>query len=153
MPIEGSLEVRTGGPTGTRQLLVDASGMQDGSARLASHWQMISWQLLAGSLASYMWTCKEGIWQVQDVEAVVSVTGGASATVDVLVCAGVTAPGSGTTQLTAVLDVQETAPFRARGTLIAAPTQLFRGDSVAVNFGGTLTGLVGLLSVQMKRVG
>lgn len=151
MPTFSNVQV-VSSPNGTPVVTLDETGMKDGSNRYFAGWQAISWPLLAGSLASYMWTCKEGVWQVADVEAVVSVTGGSGATIDVLVCAGVTAPGSGVTQLSAVLDVQETAPFRARGTLIAAPTKLYRGDSVAMNIGGTLTGLVGLLSVQVKRI-
>lgn len=152
MSIESTLIVIGSGTLAAPDFTVDAGGIKGPSSRYVAAWQSVSWPLLAGSLASFVWTCKEGVWQVADVEAVVSVTGGASATVDVLACAGVTAPGSGVTQLTVVLDVQEPAPFRARGTIITTPTKLYRGDNVAVNFGGTLTGLVGLLSVQMVKV-
>lgn len=152
MPVDSSITIYDDGPTAVPVLTLDKNGISDRSSRYHSAWQNVSWPLLAASLSSYIWTCKEGIWQVQDVEAVVTVTGGSSATVDLLVCSGVTAPASGTSQLTAVLDIQETAPFRARGTLITTPTKLVRGDSLAVVFGGTLTGLVGLMSVQVKRV-
>lgn len=113
----------------------------------------LTWPLLAGSLASYIWTCRVGVWSVVGIKAACTVSGGASATIDVLVCSGVTAIASGVTQLTAVLDVQETAPFKALGTLITTPTLIYPGDNLAMAIGGTLTGLVGVLTVSIKRVG
>lgn len=112
-----------------------------------------TWPLLAGSLSTYIWTCDTGVWSVVGIRATASVSGGSGATIDVLVCSGLTAIASGISQLSAVLDVQETAPFKANGALIATPTLIYPGDSLAIAVGGTLTGLVGVLTVSTKRVG
>jgi hypothetical protein len=148
---ERSLEIVDA--TGGRVMLLDGDvGVQGVDGAMFNPGDIIRWPLLAASLSSYIWRCQAGIWVVSDVSALVSVTGGSSATVDVYVCTGVTAPGSGTTQLTAPIDVQETAPFLALGTLIASPTRIYPGNSVAAVFAGTLTGLVGVLTVGVKRV-
>jgi len=86
------------------------------------------------------------------VNAKVSVTGGTSCTVDLLVSPGVVAP-AGTTQLTAAIDIEETAPFSRNGVLIASPTRIFPGDSISRVIAGTPGSLEGLLTVQLKRVG
>lgn len=152
MSREQSIEVVGAGPTGTRSLLLDADGMQDVNANFAYLAQDLTWPLLAASVDSYIWTCVEGVWQITAARSIISVTGGASAAVMLEYCSGVTAVGSGVDQLTAALDLQETAPDRQNGVLIASPNEIFPGDSIGADFSGTLTGLVGCLTVQIKRV-
>lgn len=129
-----------------------SDSVKDGSGRVVQASEFIFDRLFATPLAAYMWTCLEGVWQVQAVNAKCSVTGGASCTCDVLVCSGVVAPGSGTTQLTTVLDIEATAPFSVNGVLIATPTSIFPGDSVARVIAGTVGSVEGLLTVQLKRI-
>jgi hypothetical protein len=152
MPIQQSISIVGPGPTGTPVLTADETGLKDGSNRIFNAFVNISVPLLATPVANYIWRCRFGVWQVEYVSALVRVTGSTSCTCDVLVCQGVEAVASGVTQLGAVMDLEETAPFQAVPALIAAPTSIFPGDSVAFNYGGTATGLIGLLTVIVKRI-
>ena len=138
--------------TGATILTVDETGMKDSQSRVFQSSEFIFDRIFATPLAAYMWTCLEGVWRVQAVNANMSVTGGAGCTVTVLVCPNGTAPGSGTAQLTAPMDIEETAPFSVNGTLIAAPTAIFPGMSVARLIAGTVGSVEGLLTVQLKRI-
>ena len=149
MSIERSIQVV--GSTGVPVITIDERGIVDSQSRLET--REITCSLVAVPVANYIWTCVAGVWVIQQIDVLVRVTGGTAATLDVLVCQQVEAVASGVTQLlTAVADVEETAPFRLRPALIATPTQIFPGDSVAYNLGGTATGLIGLLQVLVKRV-
>lgn len=128
---------------------VDETGVRDGTSRYDSI--TVTDRLFATPLAAYMWTCLEGIWQVQSVNAKVSVTGGTSCVVDVLVSSGVTAP-AGTTQLTGTMDIEATAPFSVNGVVIASPTMILVGDSLSRVIAGTPGSLEGVLTVQLKRI-
>lgn len=151
MPIMRSLEIVNA--TGGRVMLLDGdAGVQAPGGALFDPGHIIQWPLLAASVDTYVWTNPSGVWEVESVRTIISVSGGTSAVVDVRVCSGVTAPASGVTQLTATLDLEETAPAKATGTLIAVPTRIFPGDSVALDFGGTLTGLVGAITIKLKKV-
>jgi hypothetical protein len=110
-------------------------------------------ELLAASVDKHIWACTEGRWQVSGVTEIHSVAGGSGAQVDVKVTSGVTAPASGTTQLGSVVDLTVTANTVQQKALIASPTVIGPGDTVALDFGGTLTALVGIISVSVKRVG
>lgn len=150
MPIQSNLTIV--GPTGSPVLTADELGLRDASSRRFSAFVEVATPLLATPVANYIWRCKYGVWQVEYVDALVRVTGSTSCTCDVLVCQGVEAVASGVSQLGTVMDLEETAPFQAVPALIASPTQIFPGDSVAFNYGGTATGLIGLLTVILKRV-
>jgi len=152
MSVERSLIIRGRGPTGATVLTLDDDGMKDSSNRIFNAFVNVQAQLLATPVANYIWRCRFGVWQVEYVNALVRVTGGTGCTCDVLVCQQVEAVASGVSQLTAVMDLEETAPFQATPALIASPTEIFPGDSVAFNYGGTATGLIGLLTVVIKRV-
>lgn len=129
---------------------VDGDGVRDATDRLTT--KTLETRLFATPLAAYMWRCTEGVWQVEYAVADCSVTGGTSCTCDVLVCASAVAPGSGTTQLSAVMDIEATAPFAVSGALIASPTQIFPGMLVARVIAGTPGSLEGILTVQLKRI-
>jgi len=60
---------------------------------------------------------------------------------------------SGTAQLAAAVDLTAVAPSHVFPALIASPTLIMRGDGVALDYSGTLTGLVGTLSITLGRVG
>ena len=154
MSIETSITIRDKGVAGvdTTFLTLDKRGMLDQSSRYFNAFEHLNVPLLATPVANYIWRCKFGVWVVEHVDALVRVTGGSGCTCDILVCQGVEAVASGVTQLGAVMDLEETAPFQAVPALIASPTQIFPGDSVAFNYGGTATGLIGLLNVVIKRV-
>lgn len=149
MPRESSLEIV--GPTGATVVTFDERGIVYSGGVLER--KQINYTLVAVPVATYIFECITGIWKVETVSVLARVTGGAAATLDVLVCQQVEAVASGVTQLGAVVDIEETAPFRARPALIAALTEIFPGDSVAVNLGGTATGIIGLLTVVLKKVG
>jgi len=138
--------------TGQVLFNVDDTGAKDGTGRVFQASKFISDRLFATPLASYIWTCLEGVWQVQAASAMVSVTGGASTTCSVLVCTAAEAPGSGVAQLTGAMDIEATAPFLVNGVLIASPTLILPGMSVARVIAGTPASLEGALTVQLKRV-
>jgi hypothetical protein len=152
MSIEQSLIIKGRGPTGTTIITIDDRGILDADSRIFNAFVHAQAPLLATPVANYIWRCKYGVWQVEYVDALVRVTGSTGCTCDVLVCQQVEAVASGVSQLTAVMDLEETAPFQAVPALIASPTAIFPGDSVAFNYGGTATGLIGLLTVILKRV-
>ena len=93
-------------------LTLNRNGIVDDSSRRLPFFTSISKELIATSVDTYLWTCPEGIWEVSRAEAIVSVTGGAGADVMVEHVTGVVAPASGTDQLTAVIDIQETAHLK-----------------------------------------
>lgn len=109
--------------------------------------------LLAASVDNYIWSVTEGTWKVTDVVADQTVAGGSGATVDVKACDGTTAPASGTTQLSAAIDLATAGNNgkSVRGAVIAAPTSLVPGMRLAADFSGTLTALVGKLTVCVQR--
>jgi len=95
----------------------------------------------------------EGIWVVDKVLIYQRVLG-TSITFDVLWVASGTAIGSGTTQLTGTIDGSAAGNNLkyVLGTLIAAPTQSGPGTILGVNIGGTVTGFIGSVQVDVKRI-
>lgn len=150
MPIVSNLTVVD--KSGNTIFNVDDTGVKDGTNRIFDGTKTLETRIFATPLAAYMWRCQEGVWQITAVGADCSVTGGAGTTVDVLVCSAAIAPGSGATQLTAAIDIEETAPFQRNGTLIASPTRIFPGMLIARVFAGTVASVEGILTVQIKRV-
>ena len=76
---------------------------------------------------------------------------GSAVTITVKTTAGVVAPASGTDQLTATLDLKGTADTLQTGTMIATPTDIFPGNTVAIDVTGTLTVVVAHLTVHLMR--
>lgn len=92
-----------------------------------------------------------GEWYVAGVTSAFS-TASASATVQVEVANGTTAPGSGTNQLQSALALSGTANTPSNGTLIASPTKVTAGGRINLIFAGTSTGLAnGCVTVLLKR--
>lgn len=110
-------------------------------------------QLRATSVDSYVTFFSHGVWQVQRVISGVTVNGGAGATAMLTYCAGATAPASGVDQLTAAVDLNAgTEPYVIPYAAVAAPAKFRPGDSLGLVMAGTLTALVGALTVFLKRI-
>lgn len=148
------------GAVGTVIFTVDSTGikatspakfMQDGF--IISSPPIISSELLASSVDKHLFTVTEGRWQVTYATEIHTVVGGAGAQVDVKVSTDTQAPASGTTQLDSVFDLTTTVNTVVNKALIASPTVLGPGDRVSLDFGGTLTGLVGVINIGLGRVG
>ena len=84
--------------------------------------------------------------------AVAETLGGAGATVTVERLTGVQVPGAGTAQLSAALALNAVAHQVQNGTVKANPDTFQIGDRVGIVMAGTLTGLVGMVAVTLKRV-
>lgn len=141
---------------GNTVLLIDGSvagGLgSGGSSLLFSPYKTIVWPLLAASVDSFVWVNSAGVWQLVAASSIISASGGTSAAVQIRVGDAATAIASATAQLSAALDLEETAPDKKNGTLIASPTKIYPGMVVSVDFSGTLTALVGVLTMDFKRV-
>jgi hypothetical protein len=156
VPIEQALSIRGRANTlGVAPLVaeMDELGLRDSIGRYFSPYVSLSWPLLVGSISSFVWHCHEGLWQVNSVSTAHTVVGGAGAAASVIVCPQAVAIGSGVAQQTAVSDLTITAPAYRFATLIASPTVMSRGDALAVLMAGTLTGLVGVMQILVKRIG
>jgi len=156
MPKQPDLEIVGDGPTGSTILTLDKNGVLFATgSRYLHNLVAITSELLAASLDKHIWICREGVWQVVSVQEIHSVAGtdAGAVTLDVKTTSGVTAPASGTTQLTGTINLKATANTLQNGTLIAAPTKMFPGDTLALDFTGTLTAVVGLCTVHIARVG
>lgn len=148
--VEGSIKIIN--RAGTTLFESDDIGLKNSLGYYISHQDRITQALLAGSVSNYLWTPQEGSWIVTSVASTHGVVGGASAAVMPVVCSGSVAVASGTPQLVTALDLTLTAPRSQYGTLIATPTPMYRGDALALLFSGTLTNLVGSITVQIARV-
>lgn len=94
-------------------------------------------------------------YEVVDATAVYDVVGGSGAQADVMIVPSGTALASGTSCLASVFDLTATAriPYRKALTTTAANRLVKPGDSVAIDTGGTLTGLTGLVvQVELRPV-
>lgn len=120
--------------------------------------QTINVELLAASVDKWVFIAN-GAYQVVSIEEIHSVVGGASAAVKARKVTGVAAPGaaaSGTVVefATAGFDLTATANTTQTATLssTAADLQLADGDKIGLDFSGTLTGLVGVLTITLKAI-
>jgi hypothetical protein len=82
-----------------------------------------------------------------------SVVGGAAATAIVKKVTGSQAPGAGTDMMSAAFDLTATVNVEQNGALAAAATlRLAPGDCLGITLAGTLTGLVGIVTVLLQRI-
>lgn len=108
--------------------------------------------LVATSVSGPIFECDDN-YQVVSVSAVAETVGGASAAVTVERLTGTTAPGSGVAQLSATIDLAANAHVVKNGTLKAGGSDTFaKGDRLGIVMSGTLTALVGHITVVVKRV-
>jgi hypothetical protein len=80
------------------------------------------------------------------------VIGGAGATVTVEALTGTQAPGAGVAQITAPLALNGVAHTVLNGVMVAAPQTITAGQRFGLVMAGTLTGLVGVITVAVQRV-
>jgi hypothetical protein len=109
-------------------------------------------------LAQYIFT-SDGYYEIEAVTVNHDVNGGAGATIDLVKCATGTTPASGvstlgsTFALSAGADTSQTKTRNA-GQLSSTLSRLslIPGDSLAVVYAGTLTGLLGVAcTVRLRR--
>jgi hypothetical protein len=83
---------------------------------------------------------------------------GAAVSLDVKKCTGTTAPASGTTVLASTFDLKSTintvvTKNATSGlTTTLANRKLDTGDRLALDYTGTLTALVGIVTIEIKRL-
>jgi hypothetical protein len=135
---------------------IDSSGdleYQDaGTKRVVPKVVMVTVDVNATSVDKHVFIAGDA-YQVVAVKHIVS-TGAAGATVDVKKCTGTTAPASGTTVVSAALALDATSNTTTTATLssTAADLLLASGDRLSLDFTGTLTGLVGMVQLYLRRV-
>jgi hypothetical protein len=113
----------------------------------------------AGAQVDGYFFTSDGYYEVDYAGCTYDVAGGASAAVQLRKCASGTTIASGTALLTTAFDLTAAAdtPQRksvAAGTMTTtvADRQLIPGDSLALDFSGTLTGLLGVgVTVRLRR--
>lgn len=118
---------------------------------------MVNSELLAASVDKWVFIADRA-YTVKSIKEIHSVAGGAAAAVAVRkVTADASAPGAGAGAnvkelLTAGFDLTATANTLATGTLTAttADLSLAAGDRIGLDFSGTLTGLVGILTIELQ---
>ena len=101
-----------------------------------------------------IWSPPEGVWVVDKVMSHRRVVC-ASGTADIMVCASGVAPASGVTQLSAanaLLLSTPAADVLANHALATILTECGPGSYFALHLAGTLTNLVGTLTVEFKRL-
>jgi hypothetical protein len=135
-------------------LRMDERGIGDVNGDLVTFHPSYIWQLLAGSVDSYIWTngFTAAVYRLFAARVNTTVAGGAGANLQIVHCAQGGAIASGTPQLTGVIDLTVAAPGKLSGVLIASPTDILPGDSLAVDFNGTLSPLVGVLTFFLRKV-
>lgn len=123
----------------------------DGTERVYSDVFSESFLVNASSVDSHCFIADKA-YKVVRVRHVVS-TGASGATVDIKKCTGTQAPAAGTTVLNAALDLNATANTTTSATLTgtAANLLLAAGDRLSLDFSGTLTGLVGTVTIYLAR--
>lgn len=142
---------------GSAGIWVDASNTPkynpDGTARNLAPFQ-VSIPVDATSVDTNVFIAPVACKLVRAQEAH-SVVGGASAAVDVKKCTGTTAPASGTSMLASAFDLTSGVAINTvTDKTLAAPATvtLAAGDRVALDFSGTLTGLVGSVTLTFVQV-
>ena len=107
-------------------------------------------------LAQYVFV-SDGYYEVIEAREAHTVAGGSGAAMQVRKCAAGTAPGSGTAMLGTAFDLNATADtpqYRSHsaGNIVEAASQIEPGQSIAVSYAGTLTGLLGVgLTLVLRR--
>lgn len=124
----------------------------DGTVRNLAPWsELIETSASSVDKIAYIAPCACKLVRAQEAHSVV---GGAGAQVDVKKCTGTTAPASGTTMLASVFDLTAAINTTVDKTLSSttADLTLAAGDRVAFDFSGTLTGLVGAVTLTFVQV-
>lgn len=106
----------------------------------------------ASSVDTIVFTAAEAmqLYYVREVHSTVSTSG----VLQIRKCTGTTAPASGTACLSSTISLSSTINTVQSGTLSATASDytLAAGDRLALTFTGTMTGLVGCVTIYLRRV-
>lgn len=113
--------------------------------------EVITVQLTANSVDANVYVATRPV-RVTAIREVHSVVGSTGATVGVRKATGTTAPASGTLVHTAALGLETTINTVQSATLESslATLTLAAGDRLAIDMSGTLTGLVGVIEIELQ---
>lgn len=132
-----------------------AAGTKINGTKLATSF-VVSKEILAATANEHVWIAPFAC-QVVSIREIHSVVGGSSAAVRPRKITDTSAPNAAASSTvkeltTATFDLTATANTVVAGTLSATATdlQLAVGDHIALNFSGTLTGLVGTIAIELK---
>lgn len=120
----------------------------DGTARVVPQTIDVTVPVTASSVDSVVWIA-DNSYTLTAIRHVVS-TGASGATAVVKKCTGTTAPASGTAMHSGSMDLNATANTTT-STTVGATSTVTAGDRIALDFSGTLTGLVGCVTLTLKR--
>jgi hypothetical protein len=125
--------------TGTRRVLTDV--------------QHLNIPLSSASVDGPVFIAPRG-YKVVSVKVIASTAGASSSTVGVRKCTGTTAPASGTLVTTAALALDGTINTTVAGTLSATASDytLAAGDKLAIDMTGTISSLVGVLTIGIRAI-
>lgn len=116
---------------------------------------IIESELLAASVDKWVFVA-DASYDIVLIREIHSVVGGSGAVVGVekTAAASATAPGAGTLVTTATIDLTTAVDTVQSPTLVSTPAtlRLVAGDKLGLDFGGTLTGLVGYIQIHLKAV-
>lgn len=126
----------------------------DGTARVVPKTLSISVPLIATSVDTIAWVADDA-YQVTGIRFAISTAGGAGANVQARKCTGTQAPSAGVVLTTAVADLNATAANTSTTQTLSvtlADLKFAAGDRLSMDMSGTLTALVGLITVHLKRI-
>lgn len=111
----------------------------------------LSFRIDANSVDGHVFIADRA-YVVVSAKEIHSTAGGSSAAVQVRKCTGTTAPASGTAIAQATFDLTATVNTTQTATLsaTAADYTLAAGDKLAFDFSGTLTSLVGAVTIVLR---
>lgn len=107
--------------------------------------------LANGAVSQWMWSPSEGNWQVSAVNVVHSTSGGANATVDVVVGATAITLANSTSQLTAALAINATVDVLLNPALSGTLSTIGPGSKLGLVFASAGAWL-GTVTVSVKRI-
>ncbi len=93
----------------------------------------------------------DNVYALAGARCVYSAAASIGANLQVTVDAGTAAPGTGTDQLTASINLGSTLNTVYTGTVIGSPTPININDKVSIDFSGTLIGILGSCTITLKR--
>lgn len=137
---------------GSTGIYSDANGdlkfNPDGTARVVPQTINVTLPLKASDVDTAVWIA-DNSYTLTAIRHMVS-TGASGATITVKKCTGTTAPASGSAMHSGTLDLNATANTVV-STTVGATNTVVAGDRIAFDYGGTLTGLVGVATLTLKR--
>lgn len=105
------------------------------------------------ALDQHVWIADDA-YQVVSISEIHSVVGGSGAVCQPRKCTGTQAPSAGAALTTTTCDLTSTVNTVVNKTITAtaADALLAAGNRLAFDFSGTLTGVVGVITIRLRRV-